>query len=330
MSRIDIVIVNWNGGQQIHRCLASLAQLLGLVDVGKVVVVDNASTDGSVDDFDALPFSVHLIRNQTNRGFGAACNQGARICESPFLLFLNPDTEVEVSSLAVPLRVMNSAEGSEIGVCSIQLQDAAGEVARSCARFPTPAILFGQALGLPQIAPTYFPSTHLSDWAHDSTRDVDHVIGAFYLIRRALFIDIGGFDERFFVYLEDLDLSKAVIARGKRIVYLASAQAFHRGGGTSEQVKAHRLFYSRRSRIQYAFKHFSRGAAIVVTAVTMCCEPWLLIARGLFHRSLKEVNETMHGYGMLWADMPNFLRPNRANPAFQEQDHVDSELAKAA
>src|SRR5258708_40080093 len=102
----------------------------------------------------------------------------------------------------------------------------------------------------------------MSDCDYFDTRRVDVVTGAFLLVRRGIFEVLGGFDERFFVYLEDVDFLYRVGQAGWRCYYLAAARAYHRGGGCSEQAKAARLFYALRSRILYSYKHFGRASAI--------------------------------------------------------------------
>jgi N-acetylglucosaminyl-diphospho-decaprenol L-rhamnosyltransferase len=163
-------------------------------------------------------------------------------------------------------------------------------------------------LGLSKLAPRWFYGMPMVEWSHDETRAVDQVIGAFFFVRRHWYSQLQGFDQRFFVYFEEVDFCKRLIDHGQRVMYLASAKAFHRGGGTSEQVKAHRLFYSRRSRIQYSHKHFSRLQALTVTTATLVCEPLLMVIRGMIHRSPREISETLFGFRMLWADLANCLR----------------------
>jgi GT2 family glycosyltransferase len=136
---------------------------------------------------------------------------------------------------------------------------------------------------------------------------VDHVIGAFFCVRRELFEDLGGFDERFFVYLEDLDFSLRARKTGRTAYYLADAAAFHKGGGTSEQVKAHRLFYSLRSRLLYAFKHFKRYQAWIISAVTMLLERSLARCGPLFAAPFRSTGYVA-GYAMLWRDAPKIMR----------------------
>jgi len=118
----------------------------------------------------------------------------------------------------------------------------------------------------------------MTDWDHVETRQVDQVIGAFFLVRRSVFEELQGFDERFFVYFEEVDFSRRAQQKGWQSFYLADTQAFHAGGGTSGQVKAKRLFYSLRSRTLYSFKHFSLVNAVTVLLATLCAE--------LFSRSL--------------------------------------------
>lgn len=310
---IDIVIVNWNSGDQLHEVISTIAAHHKNL-VASVVIVDNASTDSSLSFVesvtDMLPFKLKIVENDSNMGFGAACNQGAALCGSEFLLFLNPDTRIFSDSLDKPLELMRQPGNERIGISGIQLIDEKGEIARSCARFPTLISFFAQATGINRIPRLSALSTHMSNWGHNTSQQVDHVIGAFYLIRRCLFEKLGGFDERFFVYLEDLDLSLRASQLGYSSFFLAEAQAFHSGGGTSRQVKAHRLFYSLRSRLLYGFKHFSRWKAWVLALVTLAIEPF---TRTVFSVAAgrDSVSNTWRAYGMLYSDLPQILKRAR-------------------
>jgi GT2 family glycosyltransferase len=183
-------------------------------------------------------------------------------------------------------------------VAGIRLDGENGLPQRSCTRLPTAFELMARATGLHRLSPRF--DFAMSGWDHASTRQVDHVIGAFYLVRRAVFAALGGLDERFFVYLEDLDFSARVAAAGYSCWYLASASAFHKGGGTSESVKARRLAYSLHSRLLYARKHFDRGAALAVAAATLCAEPFIRALVALVHCSFQELGEVAEGYRILW------------------------------
>ena len=305
---LDIVIVNWNAGQQLRDCLESIASSHCCdMYVGRVVVVDNASLDGSAEGLDDISLPLELIRNPTNRGFAAACNQGARGSTADYLLFLNPDTRLFGLSLTRPLQFMDQPENQRVGICGVQLVDEGGVVVRSCSRFPSPGILSARLLGLSHLFPSRFRTQEMREWDHSESRRVDQVIGAFFLIRRTVFEELEGFDQRFFVYFEEVDLSYRAIQSGWFSFYLTDVQAFHRGNGTSDQVMAARLFYSMRSRILYVFKHFSVSAALGLTLGTLIIEPVVRLASLAGRGSVQGVLDTLKGYAMLWWAAPGLL-----------------------
>lgn len=310
---ITIVIVNWNANQQLAECVVSIAQYHHNL-VASVVIVDNASSDNSlalVKSLPTLPFPLFVVENKENRGFAAACNQGAARAVSEYLLFLNPDTRLFESSLTVSTAFMEESKNQEVGIVGIQLIDDQNQVARSCARFPSLGMFVAQILGINRLPGFWYLNVHMSGWAHDKTAAVDHVMGAFYLMRRSLFESLGGFDERFFVYLEDLDLSLRVQQAGYHSVFLAEAKAFHAGGGTSGQVKAARLFYSLRSRLLYAFKHFSPWRAWILVLITLGVEPVTRTFFSIVSGELMGVDNTWRAYSMLWRNMRFILEKSR-------------------
>ncbi|PZX40644.1 hypothetical protein LY56_02527 [Roseinatronobacter thiooxidans] len=296
LASVDIVIVNWNSGSQLFQCIASIRAYRAAL-VGRCTVVDNGSTDGSADFLEAAA-DVDLVKAGQNLGFGRACNLGAARGDSPFILFLNPDARLLPESLEAALAHMLAPENAKVGIVGVQLVGEDGQVQRTCAFAPTPGRLVAKSLGLTAFFKQW--DVHMSAWDHAETRKVDHVMGAFFLMRREVFDLLYGFDERFFVYLEDLDLSVRAAQAGFSTTYLANAQAFHKGGGVSEQVKAHRLFYSLRSRIQYAFKHFSPFAALCVTCSTLLIEPLSRFALLAGTGRWREVGDLFRGYRMLW------------------------------
>lgn len=293
---IDIVVVNWNAGQQLQDCIASVRSFNGGL-VGKCIVVDNGSMDGSTDFLIASP-DVDLVLTGQNLGFAKACNLGAAQGTAEFILFLNPDARLLPNSLAGATNFLLASGNEAVGIAGVQLIGEDGAIQRTCARFPNPVLFLAKSTGIAAVASKQ--DFHMRNWTHDQTSQVDHVIGAFYLIRRSLFEVLHGLDERFFVYLEDLDLSFRASKLGFQSVYLANVQAFHKGGGVSEQVKAHRLFYSLRSRIMYAFKHFSGPAAVLVSFSTLAVEPISRLALLLIRGRWQEVGDLGRGYRMLW------------------------------
>ena len=169
--KIDIVIVNWNSGDQLRRCLASIDRNC-LEILGKVVVVDNGSADGSADGLDVFGFSLQVIKNRENFGFSRACNQGAGACGAPYLLFLNPDTELFENSLIAPLTYMEDAANSNTGICGIQLVDENGSVARTCARFPSLKRFIVEAIGLNKLPGLKGTGVHMTDWNHKQNNSI--------------------------------------------------------------------------------------------------------------------------------------------------------------
>jgi len=309
LPRLDIVIVNWNSGIHLRKCLDSIGGSKGdSYTLGRVVVVDNASGDGSAEGSGDPGFQLELVRNRINRGFAAACNQGAKGSDADYLLFLNPDTRLFEDSLDKPIAFMEDTNNRKIGIAGIQLIDDRGEAHRSCTRFPKPRHFVSQMLGLDRLFPQHFPSHFMTTWDHRESRAVDHVMGAFYLIRRRLFEKLKGFDERFFVYLEDLDLSYRAHQAGWHSFYLAEIKAYHKGGGTSEQIKSLRLFYSLRSRILYGFKHFRGWTASGLMLGTLFLEPLIRSSWSLARFALRELSETMQAYGMLWRGIPRVMK----------------------
>jgi len=314
MASCDIVIVNWNAGGQLRRCLESVAGTVRAgCDVRRVVIVDNASSDGSADGLEYPSLPLMIIRNDLNEGFAAACNRGASKSGADYLLFLNPDMELFSDSLSRPVAFLEHPEHRRIGIAGIQLIDECGAVSRSCARFPSLARCVSRALGLHRLSPRLFPTYMMTGWDHGAEREVDHVSGAFFLVRRAVFETLGGFDERFFVYLEDLDFSYRMRLAGWRSRYIADARAFHRGGGVSEKARAERLYYSTSSRILYAFKHFTRIDAGVLLFVTVALEPLVRLCSAIVAGSTGDITVTARGYARLYRALPRITRGMRVH-----------------
>ena len=308
MPSVDIIIVNWNAGEYLRQCIESIAASNATsFGLNRVVVIDNASGDGSVDTLNVSGLPLTILRNSENRGFAAACNQGAQGSTANYLLFLNPDTRVSRDSIFIPMSFMQLPENQRIGIVGIQLVDENGTIARSCARFPTPGKMIGEMIGLGHVFPRLFPGHFMADWDHRSGRDVDQVMGAFFLVRRELFESLGRFDERFFVYYEDLDFSYRAHEAGFRSHFLSDAHAYHKGKGTTDRDKAARLLYVLRSRILFSYKHFSWFWATAVMLLTLTIEPIFRFGWTLLKGSGSTFYETAKGYGLLWLQIPQVV-----------------------
>ena len=310
MIDLDIVIVNWNTGHQLQDCLRSIPPAITPTVFGlrQCIVVDNASEDGSADGLEKPPLPFALIRNNENKGFAYACNQGAKAGKSDFILFLNPDTRLFPDSLEKPLSFLDEKRNAQIGIVGIQLVDENGVIHRNVARFPSPGSLFFQMLALDRIWPRRFPSHFMTEWDHRDSREVDQVTGAFFLVRRKLFEELDGFDERFFMYFEDLDFACRAKSAGWRSYYLADAQALHHGGGASYQIKAKRLYYSNTSRVLYVAKHFGTPSAIKIVMASFLFEFWVRLGWSLATLSKQNAVATIQSYCMILPALPRLLR----------------------
>jgi len=295
---LDVIIVNWNAGEQLRECVESVIENSQSL-VRHIIVVDNGSIDGSEKAIKNIP-DVKLILSGNNLGFAKACNVGAQEASSDYLLFLNPDTVLYKDTLPLVLEFMDQPENTGIGICGIRLVDESGVTATSAARFPEINVMAGSILGLAKVIPRWFPRHLMPPDELKESKLVDQVIGAFFLIRKSVFDSCQGFDERFFVYFEEVDLSLRAKQLGYSSYFLSSATAFHKGGGCSDQVKATRLFYSLRSRILYAQKHYELIPNILLILLTMLELP-LRLLRSILKMSLTDVQSTMTAYCKLIA-----------------------------
>jgi GT2 family glycosyltransferase len=297
-TKFDVVIVNWNGGQLILDCLCSLRHGQAFWKNFDIFVVDNNSSDGSDVAIEQLA-NTTLIRNDRNVGFGRACNQGARTGKSEIVVFLNPDTEVEKDTFSKLEVFFSDPDNAEISVCGVELKDNAQNVSRSCARYPGFISYFFRATGLDHLPMFYSKSMIMKDWDHLSSREVDHVIGAFYAVRRSTFEQVGGFDENYFVYLEDLDLSRQITLAGGKVFYNSNISAQHLGGGLSKRAKGLRTFLSARSGLIYAKKHFDTLRFLSVVPLVLILEPLVRIFAAVFSNKLT-IAEELEATKLLW------------------------------
>jgi len=307
---LAIVIVNWNSGELLKACLASIApSALRLPEahaLHRVVVVDNGSSDGSqtLDSQTTSGFGLgsrlELIQNTDNRGFAAACNQGAAACEADLVLFLNPDTRLFEDSLRVAVHALVQPRSQPVGIVGIALQDDSGSVVPSCSRFPRAHHFLAHVLGIDRLWPRL--GQPMVEWDHLDTRQVDQIMGAFFLIHRSLFDALGGFDERFFVYMEEVDLSLRARQAGWASLHVSEGRAYHKGGGTSNAVRARRLFYSLRSRLKFAAKHYGLAERALAITVVWALEPLSRAAFLTLRGARAELGELVQAYRWLWHD----------------------------
>ncbi|MEN9572125.1 MAG: hypothetical protein RL172_3356 [Bacteroidota bacterium] len=294
---VDIVIVNWNSGAYLQQCINSITNSSAIDRVNRIIIIDNNSADTSCSSLVAHP-KILVQVNQQNNGFAKACNQGFKLCTAAFVLLLNPDTLLFDDTLPACITYLQQHTGTDILGCRLVQDD--GTTAASCSRFPTPLRIFYDAAGLSKIAPRLFtPATVMTDWKHDSSRFVNQVMGAFMFMRLEIFKQYGYFDERFFVYYEELDFSKRLADAGGKTFYNNSIKAVHAGEGTTQAVKAFRLSLNLNSRLLYAQKHFSKGEYLLVWAATFFIEPVSRIIFALLKGRPADAGQVIAGFKLL-------------------------------
>lgn len=236
----------------------------GNLPSAEVIVVDNASTDDSLDML-RLEFPwVRVIANESNVGFTHANNQGIVASQGRYVLFLNPDTEVSGDALNLMVGYADSHAG--VGIVGPQLRYADGSHQSSRRRFPTIATFFLEATVLQRWWPRnrILDRYYMLDRPDNAISQVDWVVGACMLVRRSVLDRIGGFDESFFMYSEELDLCRRAVAIGWQVVYLPQAVVRHYEGKSSEQVVAARHIRFHTSRVNYVRKYHGPVAAATV------------------------------------------------------------------
>jgi GT2 family glycosyltransferase len=242
--------------------------------VAQVVVVDNASADGTVEMLrDEFP-RVRLIANSGNRGYAAASNQALRAGDAPFALLLNPDTEVQPNALRALLAVFE--EDPRIAAAAPQLLLPGGSVQRSCRSFPDPAALIFEALGLSRLFPgsRTFGRYRMTYWDHGSRRDVDQPMASALALRRTALDQVGHLDEDFALYFNDVDLCYRLWEAGWRIVFEPAAIVHHQHGSSTSQVRPTALRDSHRGLIRFYRKHY-RGRVNPIAYAAVVALTWL-------------------------------------------------------
>lgn len=275
---VSIVVVNWNTRELLRECIGStLAAGAGLGRPVEVIVVDNASTDGSAQMVcDEFP-TVRLIRNASNTGFAAGTNQGIRQSTGRYLLLLNPDTSATVAFMRVLVAFLE--QHPEVAAAGPRLIGRDGEDQVSCFPLPTLTRELWRLFHLDSVHPyaSYPPRQLRSSDPHS----VESIQGACLLVRREALDQAGLLDERFFVYTEEIDLCRRLLDCGWQIYWVPQAVVVHYGGASTSQVGARMFLQLYRSKVQYFRKHLGFWGAVGYKAVLLAATVPRLIVPAL-------------------------------------------------
>jgi GT2 family glycosyltransferase len=273
MAAVDVVVVSYNSFDELRGCVEPLAAVPGV----QVTVVDNASTDGSVEAVNDLP--VETICLDRNGGFSHGCNVGWRSGRAPYVLFLNPDARIDAASLDVLVQALE--QGGELGAVAPRIVHSDGGPDYSQRRFPRLRSTYARALFLHRVfsAATWTDELVRDPQAYAAPGRPEWVSGACVLVRRTALEELDGFDEGFFMYCEDIDLCRRLRAAGHGLAYEPKAVVTHEGGASAPRASLLPVLAA--SRIRYATKHRSSVAALLERGgVALEAITHLVVSRG--------------------------------------------------
>lgn len=260
---VSVCIVNWNTRELLRACLASIAARTRACRV-EVIVVDNASSDDSVEMVRREFPDVRLVPSRVNHGFARGSNLAASMATGDYVLFLNPDTELVTDAIGGLWRFLCAHPGH--GVAGCRLLNTDGSIQSTCAsEMPGLRNELASMLFLDRLFPRsrLFAARELAWWDHADTRDVDCLSGACMMLPRPLLERLGGFDARVFMYGEDLDLCCRVRAAGLRVGYVADESIYHHeGAGSRQRGRSFAPLRQRGANYFFLRKNFGARAAL--------------------------------------------------------------------
>ena len=252
---VSIIIVNYNSTELLKNCLDSLEKFTTGINF-EIIVVDNNSMTSDIDELLKFHDRITLIKNDVNRGFGAANNQGVEVSNGKYVLLLNNDTILFENSIKKVFDFAESLEGNEIIGCKLLNEDKS--IQKSVFDFPSFLNVFTSNFFLYLLFPKlkYFNKYHLMNRGMSRTTEVDVVTGAFLFINRKSFDVLGGFDERFFFYMDDTDLCYRHKKNKHRVVYYPETAIIHLKGKSAKGESWFKNKHQSISTIKFLQKHF--------------------------------------------------------------------------
>lgn len=270
---LAVVVVNHNTGDYLARCTSSIASSAGGLGI-EIVVVDNASSDGSAER--AAAPGIRVIRNADNRGFAAAANQGIGATEAPLILLLNPDAAIVGGSPEALVKV--ARERPRAGAIGALVRNPDGTIQPSARRVPR----LGEALAHAFLGPIWrgnpwTRSYTMAGWDRASEREVEWVSGSAMLLRREAIAEVGAFDEGYFMYVEDVDLCTRLRRAGWEVLFSPELEVVHQIGVSTHGQRGRMAFAHSDSIYRYFVKHRATGStALLKPAVRLAL--WLRAA----------------------------------------------------
>jgi GT2 family glycosyltransferase len=292
--KLSVIIVNYNVKYFLEQCLHSVLRAAKGIDA-EVLVIDNASTDGSLEYLQPLFPAVNFIRSKINRGFGKANNAALAEATGEFILFLNPDTIVAEDCFS---KCINFLEiNAKAGALGVRMLDGSGIFLPESKRsFPTTSTAFFKAVGLSSLFPTSktFNKYSLGYLGDKDNHVVDVLAGAFFLTRKTLLDETSGFDEQFFMYGEDIDLSYRLKQTGFDNWYFAETSIIHFKGESLKKWSADHVKAFYEAMIVFVKKHYRGNGAGLLRLLLLFgikSKSFLSLLKGYFSAKTKKAQD---------------------------------------
>lgn len=293
MKEVSVIIVNLNTRELLRDCLESVPH----ADDVEVLVIDNGSTDGSVDMVRTCFPGVRLVVNARNEGFAKPNNDGMNMAAGKYYFLLNSDTVLRPGALQTLVRFMDSHP--EVAACGPKLVYPDGRIQRSVRGFPTLWRHCCDVLFLDRLFPRsrIFGGGEMAWFDYANTQDVDHVMAAALLVRRSAVTSVGGFDERFFIYYNDMDWCFRLRKAGWKVSYVHTAEVMHYHGQTVSEVNKGFAYFDElhNNTMLFYWKHYG---PLSVVAYRLLLVPGFL-ARALGWTLYQLMRPTTHARHMM-------------------------------
>lgn len=285
---LSVIIVNWNGVDILRDCLASVFENLGGAST-EVLVVDNASTDGSADMVEREFTRGRLIRNVENRGFAAANNQAFREARGRYVLLLNSDTVVLGDVFQRSVDYMDAH--LDVGAMGCRVLNPDRTMQPTCFRYPSLLNLALWATGLTALPGRFFGRERFRGWNRDTERDVDVVTGCYLMIPREVIAQVGLLDENFFFFGEETDWCRRISQAGWKVRFAPVGEIIHIGNASGEGLGSQRALMLAAGLVRYQRKH--SGVFVAFASALLLAAGNLGLALRYRLRSLFRNNEEL-------------------------------------
>jgi GT2 family glycosyltransferase len=281
MSRFSIIIISWNAQGYLRNCLKSIAETSGSL-VWEVIVVDNASRDGSPEMVEREFPEVKLIRAGENLGFARANNLGLAQSTGEFIALVNSDVIVHPECFHILLEFFEQHQ--DVGLAGPKVFGRDGKIQKTCGRLPTVLNTASHFFGFDKAFPRLplFRGFQMSENEHTSGCAVETLSGCFCVARKLAVQQVGGLDESFFFYAEDIDWSKRFADRGWKLAYVADATITHFGGGSSSNAPLKYTIEMLRANLTYWRKHHGIIGSVSFFFLAFGQHSIRFLARGIF------------------------------------------------